>query len=816
MNEQEYPPVSPAFEAALRAYYADPAPRPAFVAQLEQELRARHPDAAATAPLSQRIVAALGLRRARGWQLVTLALLLLAILALFAIGPRRVLAEAQRLLGYVPGMGFVDLDQARVLAAPAAVSQDGVRLQIDELLAEPDQTRLRFSVQGLIATAEIAESGPDTDLEAHLLLPDGTRLRATGWEFNTGAFTGELKFPALPQGISELTLTLDRLPFDVQGDAPQVWQLPLKLRPGSGEPSEELFPQPYTPAIDPVALKGVTVRLLQVAQGPTETGLLVEFAWEDPEWRWESSPSAALRDDLGHEYLFPSASGASVAVEEAIVVTEQAAGEPPAPTPDVRSQIHTDTFAPLSLAAREGIFTVESLGFSVPFDQGFTLDLGEDPQVGQAWQLDRRLEAGDYHLDFLTARLIAAPEAIDSSETGEPYQLLLTLRGEGPQDVQINFADLEVGHPDLRGTGAQGDPQSGEMQVELTFVAKPEGEIRIQVPRIQISLLGPWELRWTLPNAPASEGAVRRVSPEGAQGAHHRVTLQVDEAIFSDRVSAVHLRAPGLPAGVLLQQILAGDPWAEAFPFFLYPDQDPDLYLEDQWARRLGQPGDVRWYPPGEAGSGDPGWLTFAPAEPLTQGLNLHVPAVALSEPAGGTMQIAIPGGLSFHEEEYALPERLRELPGAPQTATRRVTEPWAIDLDLEIGGYALHFDQAQVHHLGSAPDPLYQLVLSGPPQEPVQDGWRLNQAHFSRVSRPDGPVEETNDPLEAGAPYGLPLTGWMGFSQAEEGRLSAYLFPDLAGDSGLDLLPGEYRFTFDALSVYVPGPWDLSWSLIP
>ncbi len=145
----------------------------------------------------------------------------------------------------------------------------------------------------------------------------------------------------------------------------------------------------------------------------------------------------------------------------------------------------------------------------------------------------------------------------------------------------------------------------------------------------------------------------------------------------------MHVSAPGLPEGVILQGVLSKDPRNEPFPFNLYPDQEPDLYLEDQWARRLGQPQDVRWSPSAEPGGGGPGWIVFAPPGPLTESLNLHVPGVALFSPAEGAMRIAIPAGLSFHEEAYAIPDRLQNLPGAPQTATRWVTEPWGIDLNL-------------------------------------------------------------------------------------------------------------------------------------
>jgi len=105
---------APRIEGSLTALFSAATPDAAFVANLERQLLAQGTilvgqHAAGESPLRRwwaRWAQPSGQRR---WATIALSLLLAAVVALAAVGPRRAWAEVQRLLGYVPGIGFVDL-----------------------------------------------------------------------------------------------------------------------------------------------------------------------------------------------------------------------------------------------------------------------------------------------------------------------------------------------------------------------------------------------------------------------------------------------------------------------------------------------------------------------------------------------------------------------------------------------------------------------------------------------------------------------------------------------------------------------------------
>jgi len=73
------------------------------------------------------------------------------IVGLAAVGPQRVWAEVQRLLGYVPGIDFVDLKETQVLTTAVEVTRDGVTLRVGQMLAQPGRRLPRHA--GVAASA---------------------------------------------------------------------------------------------------------------------------------------------------------------------------------------------------------------------------------------------------------------------------------------------------------------------------------------------------------------------------------------------------------------------------------------------------------------------------------------------------------------------------------------------------------------------------------------------------------------------------------------------------------------------------------------
>ncbi|MGH2543129.1 MAG: hypothetical protein ACRDIB_10040, partial [Ardenticatenaceae bacterium] len=323
-------------------------------------------------------------------------MLLAVLLAVTAIGPRQVLAEVQRFLGYVPGVGFVDLERSRVLAAPVEQTREGVTLRVTQVLAKPDGTDVVLRSVGVLPEPP-GRQGQETieGFQAQLRLPDGALLAAREFELRYDA--GSLHFPPLPEDVYRVTLELPHLPLVPGGHAPEAWMLPLTLLPASGELVEELYVQPYQPVDARDTHDGVTLQVLEAAHGAEETLLKVRAGWEDPEWETyfirggERSPQ--LLDDLGHIYenVPPSTSGSVVQAE-----VEPGEGSLAESHSEVNSVEQFLAFPPVSPAARQFTLVVQGMDFQVPADGSFTVDLGESPKLGDSWPLDIELEVAGF------------------------------------------------------------------------------------------------------------------------------------------------------------------------------------------------------------------------------------------------------------------------------------------------------------------------------------------------------------------------------------------------------------------------------------
>ena len=131
MSDQD----SPELEAQLHDLLAAPDADAAFVSGLRSKLTRRPPT---------RTYPRFVLRVA--WA-AAIALGLLAI-ALLAFSPQ-VVQAMRRLLGYIPGVGFVENGPGlRVLAAPVTFTKDGLTLTIEEGAADSQRTVLLARVEG--------------------------------------------------------------------------------------------------------------------------------------------------------------------------------------------------------------------------------------------------------------------------------------------------------------------------------------------------------------------------------------------------------------------------------------------------------------------------------------------------------------------------------------------------------------------------------------------------------------------------------------------------------------------------------------------
>ena len=797
------------FTDNLLYFWQAPEPEPDFVSGLERKLLEHqavlHPsiqNMGSIRRLWKRFSNSFNIHR---WQYAALLLLMALIIAIFAIGPQRVLAQVERWLGYVPGIGFVDLDQARILAMPVSIERDGVTLQIDQVVAGPDRTIIVFSSQGLPAESSSPLSSRfDVLPKAALRLPDRSVIEVTRQELNYGG--GKLEFPALPEGVYKIAFEIDRLPLVPPGAAPEGWQASLVLLPATGKLPADVFPKPYSPTEASTTVNGVTARILQVAQSADETALQLQIEWEDQSWEYRAvDPPLEIRDDLGNVYLqlTSNVQVASVGVQEAEIIPS------PEATEELTLQTSEDTyrFPALSLAAREVVLRLPAIDFSVSDSPAFTFDPGPHPQLGQTWELDEQLEVAGVPLKITGARLIQD----DQTYPGEPplYGFEFAFHSPAGLPRTLTAFFLQTDLESYRGGGG-GPIEPGLYKHTMLFNQLPQEPLLITFDGSIITMNGPWEIRWQIPGTGEAIPQARQVNPERVEATHGGVTLQVESALFNDKVSVVKLTTPGLPDNSRLLKVLAFDP-ATFDLAQLASSSNSQLYLETAQGQRIELARDVSWQPEGEA-LDNPGRLVFDALPPLADRVTLHVPAVELFLPGQAAFEIAVPEGVIFHSEEYRVPELSQDTGQQETTQTRWMSDPWEVDIPVEIAGYRLHFTQAQVEQALNS-NPAYLLTLTSQPLNRELDGKFLSVLHISAFINPDGQSESVDAVNELMSVFGLYYDRLL-TENYDPARWNAKIILDGTNPNSLDLLPGSYQVKIDGAIVWVVGPWDLSWSL--
>jgi hypothetical protein len=790
MNKRIDLEYSARIEGALSALYSAATPDAAFVANLERQLLAQGTvligrRAAGESPLRR-----LWARRAqpldqRRWAMGALGLLLAVAVALAAVGPQRVWAEVQRLLGYVPGIGFMDLEETRVLTVPAEVTRDGVTLRVEQVLAQTDGTTVVIRTEGLPPEDQLWPHGAaaDDNFDPALRLPDARQLPLKGCTLRLE--TSTLEFPPLPDDIYRVTLEMPHLPLVPASAAPDAWEVPLTLRPATGKLVTELFPQPYAPPDASDIHDDVTLRVLEVAHSPEETAVRLQVHWPDPDWLFPHighHQLPTLHDDLGHVYQRPigPSSGSS---SQTVIVGVQPDGEAtPSPTHTIPTHERTLSFAPVSLSARRLTLMVDEMGFDVQAEASFTVDLGDDPQVGDHWPLDVDLEVVGFPIHISGARLLEEEMRLRDG----PMQRTLLQFDVDPLPEQAGRT-LQGVHLDSEAAAFDSGPGGYNFRTRIVRTSLelregqpiPTGPIQVRVWSASLFIRGPWTITWAVPGVDEDSQetlAPAKLHPADASQTQDGLTIRVDEVVLTDRLTAVSVDLNDPPPGVTLSRILSWNPATSRH----------ELALEDDRGRRYELSRDVYWQPPGETGY-DAGTLTFQPVQPLARRLTLRAPAVEATLPGTAAFDIAVPSGLTMTLGR----------PDLPWLASAS----WDVDVPLEIAGYRPHFTEARLEDLNGTT----LLTLISDPYKSQQGARWLFSLRLASVTAPDGRTVD----LE---------TARSGAGPEEEGSTThrAVLAFDVVDPETRTVQPGRYHVELDGVTVAVQGPWKLTWRLFP
>ena len=770
----------PRVEQALAALYAAPVPEPAFVAQLEEQLAARTQREARTAASSRSSSLQKfwrGLHRGHRWGLAAAGLILLLDLALAIAGPQRVLASLEGLLGYVPGIGFVDLESTRVLVDPVAVTRDGLTLRVEQVIAGPDRTEVVIRSEGLPPEDELWPGGArqEVDFEPLLRLPDGQALSTSTWTLRLGG--GTLEFPSLPDGVDRVTLELASLPLVPADAAPEDWRVPLDLHPVTEDVVADLFTEPYAPAGAEDMHQGITLRVLEVAHSPEETVLRLQVQWADPDWR---SPTIGdirmpeLRDDVGHMYhgAVASSSGSSVSTE--VIRIPDPSQITPMPTPDVPTHERVEAFAPISALAGQLTLWVDGMSFHVPTDASFVVDLGDDPQVGDRWPLDLDLTVAGFPVHISAARLTQEDQQADGQPKKQTFLVFDVDPVPDREGRTLHGFGLVGDERWFDGTTGGYQPQSRAMQTGLKLrdeAGIPRGPIELRVDGAGVAFRGPWILTWSIPRSGRAEDAqavpvVRH--PAKAAETQQGLTLRASQVVETDRLTAVTVELDDPPAGFALNRVLSWNP----------ATQSSDLYLTDDRGRRYELAKGTSWLPGGDQSPAIPGpqisaTLSFEPLSPLARRATLHVPTLDLFITDHVSFDVTVPEGLEMQVRD---------------DAPWPVSEPWSVDIAIEVEGYQLRLSQAQLAETRYA---TLLWLMAAPPEGGRASRW-LSGLRPTSILAPDGQALDLS---------------------------SAFLIDDSSlsfdlATGGSAVLPGRYHFEVEGVTAAVTGPWEVSWDL--
>lgn len=441
--------------------------------------------------------------------LATSLVLLALLITFFAIGPSRVVAAFQKLLGYVPGTGLVSTDTPlRVLAEPVEQTRDGVTLTVTSALLSAESTHIEYRVFGIPRDAY-----PDSEAisgcmqQEYLRLPDGSKLERMN------------DYPAIFADVNEAVLVVPCLANTLPGKAPENWELPLRFVPAPEGfmvlPVEEITPaiaaetatqlpvEAQTPTPDASAGSVTVTKVID-----TENGfiLIVSFLPGGGNNAWvQQSGMPTITDEAGKNVAY------SIPLD-----IQNSLQADPSGADVMAYQFNASGVAfPMTIHYR-------GVRISVPQPDArasFTFDAGAAPQPGQEWKIDQPIELAGHTLTLVS---------VDADSRGGYSFHFKT-------DVNVNGVGVSIEgyQPNGGGGGGGGGMTNGEINVSISYSVLPKGTLTVVLSSLS-EITG--ELEWTTQWSPTM---IRTDIPS---------TPQLADGVCADAATIANLAS--LPAGI--------------------------------------------------------------------------------------------------------------------------------------------------------------------------------------------------------------------------------------------------------------------------
>jgi len=404
------------------------------------------------------------------WTLASLALALALIAA--AYGPDRVVAAFKTLIGYIPGVGFVQQDEGtKYLSKPITIEKNGVKLIVEQAVADSEKIVVAYHIDNLPA---VPPGGTVVCVysDNRLRLPNGKDSLPIG-----GGVSGteaRIQFAPLQADVNKVTLVVHG---EKDCPAPQDWEVEIPL----GKEA----PQPALPVVE---IQQTVTEVPPVALQSAETGqpdtikLAVEKAVALPDG-WLITGKVSW-DQAGMQNVYPQ--------PESAIVTDASGKDVPVSPSD--EDVHDGEFAlKLNQKDIQGPISLQYGNMMIfgMLENGptFTFDAGANPQPGQKWDVNLTVE-------FLGEKVvIKTVEAVTLENNVHGYAGTMQL----PQNAYN--ANLRAVEPKLKGgTFGQGmKDKKGLYRLEMGFPdGCPTGKVTLQLVDMQWSKSGSWKTEWNM------------------------------------------------------------------------------------------------------------------------------------------------------------------------------------------------------------------------------------------------------------------------------------------------------------------------------
>lgn len=455
--------------------------------------------------------------------LVTLLILLTLSGVAYAVGTT---------LGYIPGVGLVEnTGNLRMLAKPVSVTRDGVTLTITSVFVYADHVELIYDVTGVDpsndggqpqnASEEMkAFCGPESsfdgnylsDGDAALRLPGGTIIkRMFGGEYPQNVFAMKPVYNiSIPSDVNEMTMVLKCIPLARLGAVPENWEVPFKLVAvpegmvvgahvvdvnATSDPAATVGVSP-TAAVSPTASlpsPRVTFTLERVVQMDTGPIFYIRLNVEhpDPSMVTIFPRNVYVIDSLGQKIQLMNNTMYS---EDPSIVYEYISTEKPAD-------------GALTLVVEDAVAKY------APLDETtFTFDVGENPQPGQTWELNKEFDIAGYKVEVVSARAVTysdievnpemwdpqtnAPYRPPEGSQGFDYGYQFTFKIDpslGMSNVAMDILSDSCGMSDVRPMGAS----PLKFYTELCRDGYPKGNVKVILRSISVIVKNVGQVVWS-------------------------------------------------------------------------------------------------------------------------------------------------------------------------------------------------------------------------------------------------------------------------------------------------------------------------------